>query len=192
MLKFNKPKFWDKKKVSFFSLILFPFTLLTLLVIFFKKSFTTTKKYNIPIICVGNIYIGGTGKTPTSILIAKELLNYGIPSVILRKYYKDQEDEYKQIKNNFSNLIINKKRDAGIKDAISKGHKLVILDDGLQDYKIYKNLNIVCFNSGQLIGNGLVLPSGPLRENLNALKNTNIVIINGEKNISFRRKNPQN
>ena len=67
---------------------------------------------------MGNIYIGGTGKT-YSILIAKELLNYH-SSVILRKYYKDQEDEYKQIKNNFSNLIINKKRDAGIKMLFQK------------------------------------------------------------------------
>ena len=69
---------------------------------------------------MGNIYIGGTGKTPTSILIAKELLNYGIPSVILRKYYKDQEDEYKQIKNNFSNLIINKKEMRGLKMLFQK------------------------------------------------------------------------
>ena len=68
---------------------------------------------------MGNIYIGGTENT-TSILIAKELLSKFIPSVILRKYYKDQEDEYKQIKNNFSNLIINKKRDVGIKMLFQK------------------------------------------------------------------------
>ena len=46
-----------------------------------------------------------------------------------------------------------------------------ILDDGFQDYKIKKDLNIVCFNQNQLIGNGLLLPSGPLREGLSFLKN---------------------
>ena len=46
----------------------------------------------------------------------------------------------------------------------------VILDDGFQDFKIKKNLNIICFNQNQLIGNGLVIPAGPLRESLNSLK----------------------
>lgn len=65
---------------------------------------------------------------------------------------------------------------------------MVILDDGLQDYKIKKNLSIVCFNNNQLIGNGMVLPSGPLREDLSILKNVEIVIINGSKNINFENK----
>ena len=56
---------------------------------------------------------------------------------------------------------------------------MVILDDGFQDYKIKKDLNIICFNSNQLIGNGLVLPAGPLRESLSALRDANIVMING-------------
>ena len=54
--------------------------------------------------------------------------------------------------------------------------------------KLKKDLNIVCFNQNQLIGNGLVLPSGPLRENLSSLKNADIVIINGEKNKKFEKK----
>ena len=64
----------------------------------------------------------------------------------------------------------------------------MILDDGLQDYKIKKNLNIVCFNQNQLIGNGLVIPSGPLRESLNALKDANIILINGKKDNDFEEK----
>ena len=62
------------------------------------------------------------------------------------------------------------------------------MDDGLQDYRIKKSLSIVCFNQNQLIGNGLVLPSGPLRESLSSLKNANIVIINGKNNLSFEEK----
>ena len=65
---------------------------------------------------------------------------------------------------------------------------MVILDDGLQDYRLKKDLNIVCFHSNQLIGNGFVLPSGPLRESLNALKQAHIIIINGNKVKNFEKK----
>ena len=64
----------------------------------------------------------------------------------------------------------------------------MVLDDGFQDYKINKNLNILCFNQLQLVGNGLVLPSGPLRENLNSINLANIVIINGNRDINFEKK----
>ena len=68
----NKPEFWNKKK-SFISFLLIPFSLLIIFFIFIKKKIINEKTFEIPIICIGNIYIGGTGKTPTSILIAKEL-----------------------------------------------------------------------------------------------------------------------
>ena len=64
---------------------------------------------------------------------------------------------------------------------LKKGYSTVILDDGLQDYKIKKDLKIVCFHQNQLIGNGLVIPSGPLRETLSALKEVDIVLINGKR-----------
>ena len=54
--------------------------------------------------------------------------------------------------------------------------------------KLKRNLSILCFNSNQLIGNGLVLPAGPLRENLSALKNANIILINGDKKELFEKK----
>ena len=181
-MKINKPKFWDQKKISLISIFLFPLSLVTLLVVFFKKKFLFIKYFRTPIVCVGNIYIGGTGKTPTSILLGKELLNQGLKSVIIRKYYKNHQDEYNQIRSSFKNLIINKNRYDGIKEAEKNDYDIVILDDGLQDYRIKKNLGIVCFNENQLIGNGLVIPAGPLRENLNALKNVDIVLINGNKN----------
>ena len=187
-MKINKPKFWDQKKISLISIFLFPLSLVTLLVVFFKKKFLFIKYFRTPIVCVGNIYIGGTGKTPTSILLGKELLNQGLKSVIIRKYYKNHQDEYNQIRSSFKNLIINKNRYDGIKEAEKNDYDIVILDDGLQDYRIKKNLEIVCFNENQLIGNGLVIPAGPLRENLNALKNVDIVLINGNKNPHFEEK----
>ena len=158
------------------------------LLLFIKKGITKKIKFNIPIICVGNIYIGGTGKTPTSILVAKEISKLGKKPTILRKFYKTHEDEHCLIKDNFKDLILSKDRIEGIKKAELLKYDSVILDDGFQDYKIKKDLNIICFNQKQLLGNELVLPSGPLRENLNSIKDANIILINGKKDIKFENK----
>ena len=112
----------------------------------------------------------------------------GKKPVILRKFYKSHQDEYGLIRNNFKNLIIDSNRINGIKKIEKLNFDVVILDDGLQDYNIRKNISIVCFNSTQLIGNGLIIPSGPLRESLSSLKNVEIVIINGNKNENFEKK----
>jgi len=187
MIKIDKPKFWDRK-IGLISILFFPLSLIVIFFTFLKKKITKTRGFKIPVICVGNIYLGGTGKTPTSILLANELSKLGKKPLILRKYYKNHNDEYSLIKNYFKNLIISKNRIEGLKEAEKSNFDIVILDDGLQDYKIKKNLSIVCFNNNQLIGNGMVLPSGPLRENLSILKNVEIVIINGSKNINFENK----
>lgn len=186
-MNLKKPKFWDKKN-SIFALLLFPITLIVLIIIFFKKKFTSIKDFKIPIICVGNIYIGGTGKTPTSILLANELKELGMNPVIIRKYYKQHTDEHSLIINKFNNLILKDNRIKAINEAKKKKFKTIILDDGLQDYKIKKKLSIVCFHENQLIGNGYVIPSGPLRENLKSLRNINVVLINGKKNLNFEKK----
>ena len=68
-MSFFKPKFWDKNRISFFSILLFPIALLIKLLNFFKRSITKTYQCSIPVICVGNIYLGGTGKTPLCIEI---------------------------------------------------------------------------------------------------------------------------
>ena len=186
-MKLNKPKFWDTK-LSLFTILLIPFSLIVILIIYLKRKFTRTIKFNIPIICVGNIYIGGTGKTPASIFIANELSKLGKNPVILRKFYKKHVDEHNLIKKNFKNLILKKSRVLGIKESVEMNYDTVILDDGFQEYKIKKNLNIICFNQKQLIGNGLILPSGPLREGLSSLKHANIILINGIKDKTFENK----
>ena len=124
----NKPKFWDGK-IGFISKILYPFSLISILLIFLNKKLTYEKTFKVPIICIGNIYIGGTGKTPTSILIANELNKYGTKVAILRKYYKTHKDEYNLIKNYFQNLIISKKRINGLIEAEKNNYEVVILDD---------------------------------------------------------------
>ena len=186
-MRIYKPKFWDQK-ISLVSLILLPFTILVKLIILLRKRLIKGEKFNIPVICIGNIYLGGTGKTPTAILIANELVKIGKKPSIVRKYYSDQEDEYNLIKKHYKSLFVNLKRSTAILDAENKSYDSVILDDGFQDYKIKKDLNIICFNQNQLIGNGMVIPSGPLRESLDALKDAQVVIINGSKSLEFEQK----
>ena len=67
-MKILKPKFWNSKK-NLFSILLWPFSILFYLVTILRKSFTSSTKFKTPIICIGNIYVGGTGKTPVSIEI---------------------------------------------------------------------------------------------------------------------------
>jgi len=186
-MKLNKPRFW-KDKINFISIFLFPLSLIFILAVNLKKIFSKNIEFKVPIICIGNIYLGGTGKTPASIFLAKEFLKIGKKAAIVRKFYSNHKDEYSLIKENFSSLILNKNRIQGIKEAVKYGHDCIILDDGFQDFSIKKNLNILCFNQNQLIGNGLVLPAGPLREGLNSLKRAHGVLINGKKNDFFEKK----
>ena len=92
------------------------------------------------------------------------------------------------IKKYFKNLILTPDRSLGIIEAVDKKMDTVILDDGFQDHKINKNLNIICFNQTQKIGNGLVIPAGPLREDLNNLSRADIILINGKKDKNFEKK----
>ena len=92
-LKVKKPKFWDYKNLSFFSVLLLPFIFLTLAVNFIKKL-QNKKNYSIKTICVGNIYIGGTGKTPLVIKINDKLKNK-FKTVFIKKNYYDQIDALK-------------------------------------------------------------------------------------------------
>ena len=184
-MKLYKPKFWDHK--NFISLSLFPVSLIIQLVILLKKKFTKVSSFKIPIVCIGNIYVGGTGKTPLSILVSKELSKIGKKPVIIRKYYKEHMDEHSMIKENFSHLILNSDRTGAIQEAQNKNFDTAILDDGFQDYKIKKDLSIICFNSN-FEGNDFVIPAGPLRENLNSIKNAQIIVINGYKNLKFEKK----
>jgi len=186
-MKILKPKFWDKNK-GYLSFFLLPLTLVTILIIFLKKKLIKSIKFKISVICVGNIYVGGTGKTPFAIFLANNLLKIKKRPVIIRKFYKSHEDEYRLIKEHFNQLITANNRIEAIKKAEVSNFDTVILDDGFQDYSIKKKLNIVCFNQNQLIGNGFILPAGPLRDSLQSLVEANIIIINGEKDLEFEKK----
>ena len=189
-MKVNKPKFWDKNYPTIFSILLLPISYIYQIMFKIKKLFTSERKFSIPIICVGNIYLGGTGKTPLCMKIFELLKDIKKP-IVIKKDYKNQNDEIELLRK-YSKVITCDNRNEGIEKAINKNFDLVILDDGFQDFTIRKNLNIICFNDNQKVGNGLNIPAGPLRENLSALKRCNIVFINGKKNLEFEEKLKKN
>ena len=182
----KKPNFW--KNINFFSLILLPFSLITLCVNFLKSIFVKEKSFNIPIICVGNIFTGGTGKTPLSIYIYNFLKKNKLKPALIRKYYKSHIDEIDLTKSKVKSAYFEKNRVNSILNAEQNGNTVIIMDDGFQDRNIQKNLSIICFNSMELIGNGFLLPSGPLREPFKSIRKAQIIIINGKRDIAFEKK----
>ena len=189
-MKIKKPKFWDYKKISFKSILLLPISIIYQSLFWFKKVISFDRSNNklaIPIICVGNIYIGGTGKTPLVREIYKIIKSLGKKPAFVKKYHNYLSDEIEMLKET-GRVYTNSKRKDGITLSTLNGHDVAILDDGFQDFSIKPNFSILCFNSKQMIGNGLIIPSGPLRESLNAIQRADCIIINGDKNFEFEKK----
>ena len=176
-MKLIKPKFWKTK--NFISLILYPLSAVTFLINFLKK-FSIKKTFEIKTICIGNIFIGGTGKTSLAIEI-NELLKNKFRTVFIKKNYKNQIDEINLL-NNKGKIISSSNREDALLAASKKKYQVAILDDGLQQKNINYNLRIACFNSEYGLGNEFTLPAGPLRENLSVIKNYDLIFLNGEKN----------
>ena len=176
-MKLIKPKFWKTK--NFISLILYPLSTVTFLINSIKK-FSIKKNFEIKTICIGNIFIGGTGKTSLAIEI-NELLRNKFRTVFIKKNYKNQKDEINLL-NDKGKIISSSNREDALLAASKRKNQVAILDDGLQQKNINYNLRIACFNSEYGLGNEFMLPAGPLRENLSVIKNYDLIFLNGEKN----------
>jgi len=177
-MKLKKPYFWDLPKPNFLSYLLIPFSLPIVLRNFLFKFNKKKKISNIKTICVGNIYLGGTGKTPLTIKIYEILKQFNIKVATVKKNYSNQKDEQLLLKQKTS-LIISEKRKDAIYQGINQNYDVLVFDDGLQDTKIDFNIKLVCFKSKNWIGNGHLIPAGPLREKISSLKRFDAVFLNG-------------
>ena len=186
-MKFLKPRFWDNDQISLYSIFLLPVSLLMQIINFVRRLMVKSHKFSIPIICVGNIYLGGTGKTPLCCELFSILKNLNKNAVFIRKKYDSFQDEINLLKQ-IGPVYEKSKRINALDEAIQNKFEVAVLDDGFQDFSVEKDLSIVCFNEKQWIGNGFIIPSGPLREGLSALTRANCVIINGKKNINIENK----
>ena len=176
-MKISKPIFWNNKNLI--SLFLIPFSMITSIINFFK-NFSSKKKFKIKTICVGNIYLGGTGKTSLTIEI-NNILKKSFKTIFIKKKYIDQLDEIELLRTYGNVFSDNDRKISLIKAENTRKYNLALLDDGLQDKTIKYDISIACFNSSYGIGNGLLIPAGPLRENLSMLRNYSAIFLNGEK-----------
>ena len=180
-MKIVKPKFWDYKKPNFFSYLLLPLTFPVIINNFFLKKKKNIPNQNIKKICVGNIYVGGTAKTPLTIKIYQILKNLKYKAATIKKFYKDQVDEQKILKSK-TTLYCAKNRNQSLNQAIKDNIDIVIFDDGLQDRSINYDLKFVCFNNIKWIGNGFLMPAGPLREKIESILKYDAIFLNGNEN----------
>ncbi|MCL2629087.1 MAG: tetraacyldisaccharide 4'-kinase [Alphaproteobacteria bacterium] len=156
--------------------------------IIFKMRLFGKKSSKKPVICIGNIITGGVGKTPVVQEIARHLKN---PAVLMRGYKgiktgkvsatdtaAEVGDEAKMLSHYFD-VFVGKDRRLNLPKMQKYGH--IIMDDGFQNPTVEKNLSILVFDGRMGIGNGFVLPAGPLRESLRSgVKRADAVIIIGE------------
>ncbi len=196
-MKLKKPKFWNKGKSSILPYILLPLSILLQILNSANKLISKKKSYqNIKTICVGNIYVGGTGKTSLSMKLYEIFSKKNIKTCFIKKDYSNQKDEQKILENK-GKLFKSKKRAQSLQEAIYKNYEIAIFDDGLQDHSINYDLTFVCFNNLNWIGNGFTIPSGPLRESFKTIKDhKNIFVTGNSTNLESIKKeivkiNPQ-
>ena len=183
----KKPKFWDFKKPNFFAYLLYPFTIFVEINNIISSLIPKKKFTEIKTLCVGNLYVGGTGKTPTSLLLYNLLKKMNINPVTAKKFYNNQMDEQKLLKDN-SNFISLTDRKKIVKKAIEMKFDMIIFDDGLQEKWIDYDIKFACFDSEKWIGNGHLIPSGPLREKIDTIKNYHGIFlktVNEDSNLDY-------
>lgn len=200
------PQFWAKPSVI--ALALSPFCGLYLLVFYLLKIFAKPYRSRSKIICLGNFTIGGQGKTPCVIALAK-LLNemskennkqiIGNYAFISRGYGRKNALEFIEVQEHMSanvvgdeplllakygRVFIGAKRCQLVKKIEEKNNfSILIMDDGLQNNSLHKDLKIVVVDEKIMFGNNLTLPAGPLREPVSiALKNIDLVIFVSQNN----------
>ena len=177
-MNLKKPHFWDLPKPNFLSYLLIPFSLPIIIRNFLFQFLRKKQSLNIKTICVGNIYLGGTGKTPLTIKISEILKRLNFKVATVKKNYPNQKDEQLLLKQKTSLIIVDSRKDA-INMGINEKYDVLLFDDGLQETKIDYNIKLVCFKSKNWIGNGQLLPAGPMREKVSSLKKFDAVFLNG-------------
>lgn len=199
------PQFWTKKNLASFALL--PLSLIYFLGFCLVKFFTKTVKISKPVICVGNLIAGGSGKTPTAIAIGKILnemsadfaflsrgyMNDGSKFLMLRKYDNNRAEQVgdePMLLLETAPTFVSKNRLFGAKqiDAMNK-FKMIVLDDGMQNNSLHRDLTILVVDGKIGFGNNFLIPAGPMREPLRAgLKKADFVVLVGEAKKGLLKK----
>ena len=199
----NTPEFWYKKDLisKFKTLLLLPFSIVWILLSLIKKNFVKRYKSHLKVICIGNLSIGGTGKTPFSIQTYKILEILGYKPVFLTRGYrgltkgptlvnkshnhKDVGDEALLL-SKVGTTIVSSNRCIGAKyiENLKKNYDIIIMDDGLQNYQLEQDIKLLLIDKKLLFGNGYCIPAGPLRQTITqGLKKIDAIIFTGDGDI---------
>ena len=168
---------------------------------YYQRGCFSSRKLSIPVISVGNLTVGGTGKTPTTLYLARLLQSQGKRVVVLSRGYKgsasqkvnvvsdgeqvllspdEAGDEPFLLAEKLSGVPVLTGKDRGLLGDYAQREfaaEVVILDDGFQHLKLQRNLDIVLLDGQNPLGNGFLLPRGPLREPPEQLKRAHLFLV---------------
>lgn len=163
----------------------------------YQRHLKQRQKPSVPLLVVGNITVGGTGKTPLVIALCQAFIGQGIKPIVISRGYGSAAPHYPYVINQQSSVqqagdepfliykragvpvIIDADRQAAAQKALTFEPDIIISDDGLQHYGLARTAEIVVIDGERGLGNGWCLPTGPLRESATRLEQVNHIVING-------------
>jgi len=193
----NAPSFWYQPRLSGLARVLLPLSWLYGVGVWLHRSTTRPLWLPVPVISIGNITLGGTGKTPVVIGLARALQQRGYAvAVLLRGYgtkrrepmlvtpgesYAEVGDEALEYAHQLEQVQIwvGSNRRLGARLAIDQGATLLLLDDGLQHWPLARDLDVSVLDAQHGLGNGQVFPAGPLREPASQLGRADLLVLTG-------------
>jgi len=199
---------WYRRSLSWLTLFLLPFSWLFRLLVsiryfFYRINFKKKYSFKVPVIVVGNISVGGTGKTPFVVWLAEVIQKKGYrPGIVSRgmggevltqPYWVDGNAKPEQVgdealllaRRTHCPMVVCVDRVAAVQELLQKTNcNIVISDDGLQHYRLARDVEIVLVDGMREFGNSQMLPAGPLREPLKRLRSVDFIVINGHSELA--------
>lgn len=192
------------------TLLLWPVSLLFRFLAFFRRLvlrfYYQGKSFSSPVVVVGNISVGGCGKTPLIIALANGLIDRGLTVGVVSRGYGASSNNYplqvmfdskasecgdepllirQSLPLNKSNVVVDPDRSRGVEYALQNFSCDVILcDDGLQHYRLHRDIEIAVIDGARGFGNKHCLPAGPLREPVSRLNSVDFAVVNGEHRLA--------
>ncbi len=191
-------KIWYQQSIARYFLI--PLSWLYGIVVAIRKKYMLShvKPLSKPVIVVGNITVGGTGKTPLVITLVQHIQSMGLKPGVISRGYKGAAN-YPYTVNDYSTaaacgdeplliyqrcrcpVVVDPDRLAAANQLITDFKiDIIISDDGMQHYRLPRQMELAVIDSQRVVGNGHLLPAGPLRESIKRLDTTDFIITNGQ------------